>query len=184
MTDKIKKILAISGSTRKTSTNLNLLRAIALLYKNEIKLAIFESIATLPQFNPDDTDAPIPEVMQLRKGIRDADAVIICTPEYAHGVPGALKNVIDWTVSTNEFSHKPTALITASTDGRFGHAALLETLRTIEAGHVDQLNLLIPFAKTKIGGDNIIKDASTLAAIKQLIDDLLQKIDAMPANEL
>lgn len=177
---KPKKILAVSGSTRQTSTNLNLLHIIALLYKNEIELTIFESIATLPQFNPDDTDAVIPEVTRLREHIRHADAVLICTPEYAHGVPGALKNAIDWTVSSNEFSYKPTALITASTDGRFGHAALLETLRTIEAGNIDNLELLIPFAKTKIGNDTI-KDELTLAAIKKLMGNLLQTIDAMPA---
>ena len=66
----------------------------------------------------------------------DADGVIICTPEYAHGVPGSLKNAIDWTVGTGEFSGKPTMLITASTDGKNGHKALLETLKVIEAKNI------------------------------------------------
>jgi len=179
---KLKKILAISGSTRQYSTNLNVLQAIALLYQGQIELVMFESITRLPQFNPDDTDADRPEVMRWRQQIREADGILICTPEYAHGVPGALKNAIDWTVSTNEFSHKPTALITASTDGRFGHAALLETLRTIEAKNIEALQLLISFAQTKIGHDNTIKDELTLAAIKKLIGDLLQTIDATPAT--
>ena len=172
-----KKILAISGSTRQNSTNLNLLNAIAILFAAEIEMIFFEGLSALPQFNPDDTDAAIPEVIQFRKQLRNADGVLICTPEYAHGVPGALKNAIDWTVSTNEFSHKPTALITASTDGRFGHRALLETLQTIEAENVGQLQLLIPFAKTKIGADNSIKDEPTLAATKKLITSLIDTIE-------
>jgi chromate reductase, NAD(P)H dehydrogenase (quinone) len=81
--------------------------------------------------------------------ISTATAVIICTPEYAHGVPGTLKNAIDWTVSANEFNNKPTALITASTDGTYAHNALLETLRVIEAKNIDRHQLLIQFAKLK-----------------------------------
>jgi len=176
-----KKILAISGSTRQNSSNGNLLRAIAMLFENELEMNIFEGIAALPHFNPDDTDKTIPEVMQFRQLISNADGVIICTPEYAHGVPGSLKNAIDWTVSTNEFSHKPTALITASTDGRAGHAALLETLRTIEAENVDNIQLLISFVRTKITADNTISDEPTLAAIKKIIQDLLKTIEEVTA---
>jgi NAD(P)H-dependent FMN reductase len=182
MSDK-KKILAISGSTRQNSTNYNLLKAIAALFEATIELNIFENINTLPHFNPDDADKDIAAVAQLRQAIANADGVIICTPEYAHGVPGSLKNAIDWTVSSNEFSHKPTALITASTDGRSGHAALLETLRTIEAENVDQLQLLIQFARTKIGNDNIIKDEPTLADIQKLIGDLLHTINQLSLKE-
>jgi NAD(P)H-dependent FMN reductase len=171
-----KKILAISGSTRQNSSNVNLLKAIAILFEDNIELEIFEGIAALPHFNPDDTDKTIPEVIRFRQLISNADGVIICTPEYAHGVPGSLKNAIDWTVSTNEFSHKPTALITASTDGRAGHAALLETLRTIEAGNIDQLQLLIQFVRTKINGTTI-SDGQTLVAIQELITGLLKTME-------
>ncbi len=174
-----RKILAISGSTRQKSSNLNILKAIGLLFEESIALNIFEGIAALPHFNPDDTDKEIAAVTQFRQAIRNADGVIICTPEYAHGVPGSLKNAIDWTVSTNEFYHKPTALITASTDGRAGHAALLETLRTIDAGNVDNLQLLIQFVRTKIGDDYIIKDEPTLTGIQKLISDLLQTIEQL-----
>ena len=178
-----KKILAISGSTRQNSSNGNLLKAIAALFEDSMEMNIFEGIAALPHFNPDETDKTIAEVMHFRQLISNADGVIICTPEYAHGVPGSLKNAIDWTVSTNEFSHKPTALITASTDGRAGHAALLETLKTIEAENVEHLQLLISFIRTKINAANIITDEQTLLAIKTLIADLLQTIEQMPLAE-
>lgn len=179
-----KKILAILGSTRQRSSNLNLLKAIELLFVDDIVLTIFTGIAALPHFNPDDTDKDIAAVTAFRKAIQDADGVIICTPEYAHGVPGSLKNAIDWTISTNEFYHKPTALITASTDGRAGHAALLETLRTIEAGNIEQLQLLVQFISTKIGEDYIIKDETTLTEIKKLVTALLEttKTSSIPAS--
>jgi chromate reductase, NAD(P)H dehydrogenase (quinone) len=171
-----KKVLAISGSTRQHSSNHNLINAIAELFAGEIEVTVFDSIAGLPHFDPDNTIDNVPSpVLNFRKQINDADGVLICTPEYAHGVPGSLKNAIDWTVSSNEFSHKPVVLITASTDGKFGHAALLETLKVIEAENIDQLQLLIPFIRTKISGDKIT-DEKTLAEIKLLINNFITTI--------
>jgi chromate reductase len=173
-----KKVLAISGSTRQNSSNHNLIEAIAELFAKEIEVIVFDSIARLPHFDPDNNIDNVPSpILDFRKQINNADGVIICTPEYAHGVPGTLKNAIDWTVSTNEFSHKPVALITASTDGKFGHAALLETLKVIEAENIDQLQLLIPFIKTKISGDKIT-DEKTLGEIKQLINNFIKTINS------
>jgi len=173
MTDK-KKIFAIPGSTRKDSSNHHLIRAIAALSEDTMQFTLFDGIGGLPHFNPDHSgDSEPAAVTAFRQGIRDADGVLICTPEYAHGVPGCLKNAIDWTVSTSEFSQKPTVLITASTDGRFGHAALLETLKVIEAENIDGLQLLIPFARTKVGRDDTITDPATLTAVQQLMQDFL-----------
>jgi len=165
-----KKILAISGSTRKNSTNHRLLKAIAELSKEIFNVEIHNSIERLPQFNRDDDNEYVAkEVTHFRQLLNEADGVIICTPEYAHGVPGSLKNAIDWTVGTGEFSHKPTMLITASTDGKYGHQSLLETLRVIEAENVENLQLLIPFASAKINADNKFTDEKTLADIKNLL---------------
>jgi NAD(P)H-dependent FMN reductase len=101
--------------------------------------------------------------------LNSADGVIICTPEYAHGVPGSLKNAIDWTVGTSEFSQKPTMLITASTDGKSGHQSLLETLHVIEAKNIHHLQLLISFASTKVNDHNNITDMTTLNEVKKLL---------------
>jgi NAD(P)H-dependent FMN reductase len=92
-------------------------------------------------------------------------------------VPGSLKNAIDWTVGSGEFSRRPTVLITASTDGRFGHAALLETLRVIEAGNVDRQNLLIQFVRTKVGADGKITDGGTLDAVKKVMAVFVQTLN-------
>src|SRR5689334_9169043 len=105
-----KKILAISGSTRQSSTNLNLIKAIIDIYADTLDIRIFEGLSDIPNFNPDlDNDHPPKNITDFRRQLKEADGILICTPEYAMGVPGALKNAIDWTVSSCEFSHKPVA---------------------------------------------------------------------------
>jgi hypothetical protein len=120
-----KKVIAISGSTRRLSTNLHLIKAIMGLYLHRLDIDVFQHLADLPHFNPDlDTDNPPPAVSSFRKHLNDADGILICTPEYAMGVPGTLKNAIDWTVSSMEFAHKPVALITASSSGEKGTSGI------------------------------------------------------------
>ncbi len=174
----MKKIVAISGSTRQNSANHSLIKAIADLSKTHLDIRVFNGIENLPQFNPDnDGDNVAKEVADFRQQLNNADGVIICTPEYAHGVPGALKNAIDWTISSSSFPQKPTMLITASTGGKYGHQALMETLKAIEAKNIDNLQMVIPFVKTKISMDNRITDANTLAEINTLIDRFIDTIN-------
>ena len=171
------KVLAISGSTRKSSSNLHLINAINEMFKDEIDFRIFTSIDQIPHFNPDlDNDTPPLEVTDFRKLIAGSDGVLICTPEYAMGVPGTLKNAIDWTVSSAEFSHKPVALITASSIGEKGHRSLLETLRIIESHLPDSLQLLISFIKTKINTEGNIIDDNTRIQIVGLINSFISII--------
>jgi NAD(P)H-dependent FMN reductase len=91
------------------------------------------------------------------------------------GVPGTLKNAIDWTVSSMEFSKKPTVLITASSLGEKGHASLLETLRIIEADISDNRQLLISHIKTKIKGETIT-DASTHEKVTAVMESLIKQV--------
>ncbi|MGZ5246923.1 MAG: NADPH-dependent FMN reductase [Flavitalea sp.] len=174
----MKKVVSISGSTRQNSTNHSLLKAIAELLGSGFEVIIYEGIGQLPQFNPDHDGQNVPkEIVDFRQLLNDSAAIIICTPEYAHGVPGSLKNAIDWTISSSSFPHKQTMLITASTSGHFGHQALMETLRAIEARDVDKLQMVIPYAKTKISLDNKITDPNTLSELKKLIQDFTQTLD-------
>ena len=167
----MKKILAISGSTRKDSTNRHLINSIADIMKEDFTLLTYEKISLLPHFNSDDAFDAGSEVNDFRELIRQSDAILICTPEYAHGVPGSLKNAIDWTVGTDDFSGKIVMLITASTDGKSGHSSLLETLHVIGAILPPDIQLLIPFAKTKIQ-QNGIKDAETITSVKVALNKL------------
>jgi len=173
-----RKVLAISGSTRQNSTNHSLIKAIIELSATSLDIAVFDGIGNLPQFNPDtDGDNVAKEVAHFRRQLSNAEGVIICTPEYAHGVPGALKNAIDWTISSSSFPNKPTMLITASTGGFYGHKALMETLRAIEAKNIENLQMVIPFVKTKLNVDNRIVDDKTLADVKKLISDFVETLN-------
>ena len=175
---KRKTILAISGSTRINSSNSTLIEIIAILSAAEFEVRTFDGLADLPAFNPDLDTEPAPEpVASFRNQLRTADGVLICTPEYAMGVPGALKNAIDWTVSSMEFSQKPVALITASSQGEKAHASLIETLKVIEAGIPENSTLLISFIKGKLK-DKQITDPETLNQIKDVMKSFGDSIQA------
>lgn len=131
--DKI-RFLAISGSLRSVSSNLSLLRAMAALAPDNVEISLYESVGILPHFNPDLDNATPPEaVIGFRAKLKAADAVLISSPEYAHGVPGALKNALDWIVGSGEFMYKPVGLMNASPTSRYAQASLAETLTVMMA---------------------------------------------------
>lgn len=166
-----KKVFAVCGSTRSNSTNLNLIKAIGILGKEIFDINIFQGLADLPHFNPDLDREDLPAaVIDFRKKLAESDGILICTPEYAMGVPGSLKNAIDWTVSSTVFANKPTALITASSSGQKAHYSLLETLHVIEAFLPPETQLLISFAGTKITKDAVIAHEDTRAQVVNLIN--------------
>jgi chromate reductase len=147
------------------------------LSAENLDTTIFDGIANLPQFNPDDDGENVAdEVAGFRQQLNNAEGIIICTAQYAHGVPGTLKNVIDWTISTSQFPHKATMLITASPDGSFGHKALLAKLKAIEARNIDNLQLVISFAKTKINNENQITDDKTLQDVHALLATFIKTL--------
>lgn len=139
------KILAISGSLRANSSNGAVLRAASELAPPNMRIEVWEGIGTLPHFNPDLDDGGAPEVIhEFRRKLRDADGVIISTPEYAHGVPGSLKNALDWLVSDGTLVDKPVLIITtAPTFGEHAHAQLIETLRTMNWRVLDDASLML-----------------------------------------
>jgi len=178
MVSRKPSILGICGSTRKQSSNLSLLNAIGAIAADRFSLQLFEGLAELPQFNPDtDTETALPQVQSFRDQLAAADGIIICAPEYAMGVPGSLKNALDWVVSSSSFSGKPVMAITASLSGQKAHLSLLETLRVIEAVVPDELQLVIPFVKTKVDvTSDTITDAETLRQVQGLVDTFCVKV--------
>jgi len=174
----MKNILAISGSLRAKSTNLTIIENIAEMFGGQINVKIYQGLEKLPHFNPDsDTNEPPREVADFRRQIREADGVLICTPEYVFSIPAALKNALEWTVSSSDFSKKPTALITASSLGEKTHESLLLVLKTIEAKLTENTALLISGARTKINAEGKISDKPTLEAVNLLIENFLQIIN-------
>lgn len=161
---RMKKILAISGSTRKNSSNFRLLKKIAALSTEIFEVTIFEKLDQLPHFNPD-LEAPA-EIIELRNQVEAADGVIICTPEYVFSLPGSLKNAIEWCVSTTVFSNKSVGLITASASGEKGHESLQLIMSTLEATFDQETTLLIRGIKGKIDAEGEITDPETFQKIR------------------
>lgn len=181
MSNTRKTILAISGSLRENSSNNAVINVVAGMVNEDVDLIIYKGLGTLPHF--DDSKAPAAEVLDLRKQLREADGVLICSPEYAFGVPGVLKNALDWTVSSGEFVNKPLALITAATGGDKAHASLLLTFQALSARLSDETKLLIPFVRSKMDDKGNIKDEATLTAIRAAINGLMTIINT-PEDEI
>ncbi len=168
-----KTIFAISGSLRAGSSNHNVLRFLQKLAPAGTGFVIYEHLAQIPPFDPGFDREPPPEaVAALRNSIKQADGIIICTPEYAYGVPGQLKNALDWTVSSGSLVDKPLALITASTGGESAHAALLLILGALSAKVLKDATLLIPFIRSKMDGEGKITDVETAERLKASFDAL------------
>lgn len=175
---RLMNILTICGSTRKGSTNELLIDIIADMYRSSTEFVRFEGLSDLPHFNPDlDTETPPPAVAAFRQQLRAADGILVCTPEYAMGVPGSLKNALDWVVSSMEFSGKPVALITASSMGEQAHQSLIRTLLVIESDMPESSRLLIPFVKSKVRNGKIV-DEQTLQEVKEVMRSLLRNFSA------
>ena len=173
-----KKVFAICGSTRAQSANLSILQHIVRLAPGEIEFEIYKHLAALPHFNPDHDKEIVPAIIEeLRNKIRNADGIIICTPEYVFSLPGALKNAIEWCVSTTIFSEKPVALITASTSGAKAHESLQLVMKTIYANVREETQLLVQGAKGKINIEGIITDETLREQLKDLAGAFFQQFE-------
>jgi chromate reductase len=173
-----KNIFAIAGSLRAGSSNHHILRFLAKMAPADVSFTIYENLAQIPPFDPGNDHEPPPDaVAKLRNFIAQADAVIICTPEYAFGVPGQLKNALDWTVSSGSLDNKTLSLITASTGGQNAHAALLLILGALNANVIKDATLLIPFIRSKMDGEGNIKDENTAESLKLAFNCLLNALE-------
>ncbi|WP_309744379.1 NADPH-dependent FMN reductase [Chamaesiphon sp. OTE_20_metabat_361] len=173
------KILAISGSLRSSSSNTTILRAMRELVPADLQFSICEGIGDLPHFNPElDRDLALAPVQAWRDRISKADAVIFCTPEYAHGIPGVLKNALDWIVSSGEFMYKPTAVISASPapdGGAKATASLMQTLAVMMADLVP--SICIPAVSAKLNDRGEITDPQTLQSLQSLLKSLVEIVN-------
>jgi NAD(P)H-dependent FMN reductase len=125
-------ILAISGSLRAASTNTALVAALSKAAPSDCRVEIHDGLGRLPIFNPDDegTRTP-PQAVRLIEAVAGSDGIIVSCPEYAHGVPGGLKNALDWLVSRDAAVGKPAMLVHASPRSLFCRSALGEIMRTM-----------------------------------------------------
>jgi NAD(P)H-dependent FMN reductase len=159
----VMKLLALSGSLRATSSNGAIVRAVARLAGTSVETF---AIATLPHFSPDLDVDPLPApVVTLRTAIGEATALVIATPEYAHGMPGSLKNALDWLVSATEPIDKPVLLISASPAGAVhAHAQFTEVLRTMSMRLIDGGAHV--FSRARLDPHGEVADEAMLVALR------------------
>lgn len=167
------RILLVSGSTRAASTNTALLRTAAAHPPDGIVAELYPGMADLPHFNPDDDHDPLPPaVADLRARIGAADAVLLCTPEYAGALPGTFKNLLDWSVGGPEMYGKPVAWVNASgspTRAAHAHASLETVLRTIHADIVTEACGHIAVPRQQVGEDGMVADPELRGRIREVL---------------
>jgi chromate reductase len=175
------RLLAISGSLRRASTNTAALEAVARLAPEGVKVLVYRDLARLPAFNPDDDveDRPKPEPVEtLRSLVGASDALIIAAPEYAHGPPGALKNALDWLVASETFAGKPVALINTSPRAFHAQASLREILSTMAARVMPEAFAAISLTGKTVTADDILADSACARRLKESLDALLAAMRA------
>lgn len=142
------KILAVSGSARRLSTNTALLRALQVIAPDGITVEVYDGIGDLPVFSPDLEGHDMPDsVRHFVEAIADCDGLILSSPEYVRSIPGGLKNAIDWLVSGDQVVGKPIALVHASHRGDDMLAALRTVLATISTNFTESLFFRLPVMK-------------------------------------
>jgi NAD(P)H-dependent FMN reductase len=154
-----------------------LIKAAALLAPPGIEVDIYEGLGGLPHFDPDCGDAESPQtVVELRARLNSCDAVLICSPEYAHGVPGVLKNALDWLVGSGELIDKPVAIINAAPHATHAHASLLETVSVMSGRIVHDASIPIPLAGRKLDAAGIAADPALAEAVVRALRALTRVI--------
>ena len=172
------RFLAISGSLRARSSNTAVLEAAQLLAPTTIEVVLYHELGLLPPFNPDEDVEPLPAaVARWRAAIAGADALLFCSPEYARGVAGSVKNALDWLVSGFEVIGKPIASINASPIATVGQEALLATLRTI--GVVgEEASIRLPLNSAQKTREGILADDAHVTALRGALDRLASAVTA------
>jgi len=184
--DQPLRLLAISGSLRSASSNTTVLHALQASAPAGVVVAVYAGLGDLPYFNPDldgETDTPPASVGQLRAQIGQADGLLISSPEYAHGVPGVLKNALDWLVSSLEFPGKPVALINISPRSTFVHASLSETLTTMSASLIADPTFTIALARKGLDVAGMLADPQIAQDLRAALDAFVHAILSRRAHE-
>ena len=171
-------VLAISGSLRAASSNTALLKAAAALAPEGLSIDLYEGLEKLPAFNPDLEQDKIPTVLGLRSQLNQARGVLFSTPEYAHGIPGSLKNLLDWVVGSGELVDKPIALLNAAPRSVYAQASLTETLTVMSARLVSDAAVTIPLLGKQVSSKEIISNLDMAHSIRQAMLAFQKAVEA------
>jgi NAD(P)H-dependent FMN reductase len=166
---RIIRILAISGSLRQVSSNTALLQAAIALSPKNVEMKLYGGLGDLPHFNPDLELMEPSSVTDLRQQISWADGLVISSPEYAHGVPGVLKNALDWLVSGEEFVGKPIALFNASPRAIHAQASLTEIVKTMSGQIIPEASITVSLLGKNLDAAGIIADSEISSKLQAAI---------------
>lgn len=177
----------ISGSLRDGSTNAAVLRTVAELAPESVATVLYGGMGTLPHFNPDDDveGAQVDlGVRSMREQVAAADAILICTPEYAGALPGAMKNLLEWTIGDGGTYRKPVAWINAAgpaapTGAADAHDSLCKVLRYVSADVVDAACVRIPVTRDMVGPAGTIVDEAARGQIADAVAALVTHVPAL-----
>ena len=137
-------VLAVAGSLRTSSINAAFCRATSRLAPDDLHITVSDAPRSLPPFNSDLEPDPPRSVTLFREAVGAANALIIASPEYAHGISGVLKNALDWLVSYEGFVGMPVAVINTSPRAHHAYDSLLEVLKTMSATVVHEASITVP----------------------------------------
>jgi chromate reductase len=180
MADPI-RILGIVGSLRKQSYNLGALRAAQQLCPGDAKIEIC-TLEGIPGFSQDEEQRPPQKVVELKSRIRGADAILIATPEYNYGLPGVLKNAIDWAsrpYGDSAWSGKPVAILSAALSMGGGVRAqyqLRQSFVFLNMDAVVQPEVAIGNAPSRYDQQGNLTDETSKKLIAQLVKNLVDKV--------
>jgi len=172
------RILAISGSLRRSSSNTTLLRAASNLTPTGVEITLYDGLADLPHFNPDLEGSEPSAVLDFRLQLKGADGVFISSPEYAHGVPGSLKNALDWIVGSGELVDKPVAMLNTSSMATYAQASLRETIAVMSARVITEASLTIPIQGKHLDETGIAADPQLSRLVLNAIKELITAIES------
>jgi len=172
------RILSICGSLRRVSSNGSLLQAAALLAPEGVEVVPYSRLADLPAFNPDLEGREGEAVLDWRAELTRADGLLISSPEYAHGVVGAVKNAFDWVVASNELEHKPVALWNASAYATIAFASLMETITVMSAAVIAEACVTIPVSGKPLDATAIAATPELAVQIREALAVLVRAIAA------
>ena len=180
------KVLALCGSLRRASINAALLRAAARLAAPAADIEVPDWLGRLPLFNPDlEAGDELPRAVQaLHLAVANADALLVASPEYAHGVSGTIKNTLDWLVSFEPFIHKPVAVVNASPRAHHADDALRETLRTMSAGLVGERSWTVELLGARMDEDAMAASPQVAAVVAGALAALRAEVDRQAAGDI
>lgn len=174
-----RELLLICGSLRAASTNMAMMRTVLQMLPDGVAGTFYEGLATLPHFDPDDDHDPLPAAVEaLRASLSDADAILFCTPEYAGGLPGSFKNLLDWTVGGQEIE-LPVGWINVSTapgGAQRAHESLGVVLGYTGAQVVTTACRQIPVRRDLIDSDGTIGDETIRSEVSHVIAEILRHV--------